>query len=158
MFNTIVWAADGSENSERALPYVRSLARTHGSTLVVAHVEEKYATHSAAGLAIYPDEELVQEKLKQIVAGLSDEGVSATLKIVTHAGPQPAHEIANIAKDANADLIVVGTRGHTPIGGLLVGSVTTRLLHLAPCPVLAVPEVRHPVAEEGEAELTDAAK
>ena len=34
---------------------------------------------------------------------------------------------------------MVGTRGHTPLGGMLLGSVTQRLLHIAPCPVLAVP-------------------
>ena len=51
----------------------------------------------------------------------------------------PAHAIADAAKEVGADLIVVGTRGHTALGGLLLGSVTNRLLHIAPCPVLAVP-------------------
>jgi nucleotide-binding universal stress UspA family protein len=156
MFKTIVWATDGSENAEQALPCVRSLAKAQGAAVVVAHVEEKYATHSAAGLAIYPDEELIQENLKQIVAHLSSEGLNATLRVATHVGPQAAHEIARIAEEAYADLIVVGTRGHTAIGGLLVGSVTTRLLHLAPCPVLAVPPVRHPVARERDPELAHA--
>jgi nucleotide-binding universal stress UspA family protein len=49
------------------------------------------------------------------------------------------HVIADLARERQADVIVVGTRGHTALGGLLLGSVTQRLLHIAPCPVLAVP-------------------
>ena len=52
-------------------------------------------------------------------------------------GPRPA--IVEIAEEANADLIVAGTRGHSPLAGLLLGSVTQRLLHIARCPVLVAP-------------------
>jgi nucleotide-binding universal stress UspA family protein len=47
--------------------------------------------------------------------------------------------IADLAREIDADAIVVGTRGHSPVAGLLLGSVTQRLLHIAPCPVVAVP-------------------
>jgi nucleotide-binding universal stress UspA family protein len=52
----------------------------------------------------------------------------------------PAHAIEEIAEKAGADLIVVGTRGHSPVAGLLLGSVTQRLLHIARRPVLVVPQ------------------
>ena len=51
----------------------------------------------------------------------------------------PAHAIEEVAAEADADLIVAGTRGHSPVAGLLLGSVTQRLLHIARRPVLAVP-------------------
>jgi nucleotide-binding universal stress UspA family protein len=49
-----------------------------------------------------------------------------------------------------ADLIIVGTRGHTALGGLMLGSVTQRLLHIGKCPVLAIPAVAKPAEAEPE--------
>ncbi len=156
MFNTIIWATDGSRNADCALPYVRFLAQLREVTVIVTHVVEKYASNRAAGMSVYADEDQVAAKLEKIDADLCDEGLDARLKLVNHAGPQPAHEITKIARDAEADLIVVGTRGHTAIGGLLLGSVATRLLHLAPCPVLAVPAVHDRTGDSRDRELTHA--
>jgi nucleotide-binding universal stress UspA family protein len=140
MFKTIVWATDGSESADRALPYAKALAQQEDEAkLVVAHVVEKYASHKVSGLAVHADEEIVEEKLKKVTAQLADEGLTTDLKILIHVGPQPAHAIADIAREAGADLILVGSRGHAAITGLVLGSVTQRLLHVAPCPVLVVP-------------------
>jgi len=159
MFKTIMWATDGTENADRALPYAKALAHEEagGATLVVAHVVEKYASHKASGLAVHADEAEVEAKLKRLAAQLSDEGLRTDLKIVSHVGPQPAHEIADLARDAGADLIVVGSRGHAAIAGLMIGSVTQRLLHVAPCPVLVVPPTEVPAAQRPEREVAHAA-
>jgi hypothetical protein len=47
-------------------------------------------------------------------------------------------------------VIVIGTRGHSSIGGLVLGSVTQRLLHVAPYPVLAVPPNAAPAAIDAD--------
>jgi nucleotide-binding universal stress UspA family protein len=86
--------------------------------------------------------------VRDLLGDLSQQGLNAILKAVDFVGPQPAQGIADIAAEANADVIVVATRGHSAIGGLLVGSVTQQLLHMAPCPVLAVPP---PLARAGDA-------
>lgn len=67
-------------------------------------------------------------------------GIDTDLQIVasTYAGG-PAHEIAEVARDVDAGLIIAGTRGIGVIKGLLVGSVAHRLLYIATCPVLTVP-------------------
>lgn len=137
MFDTIVWATDGSENADRALEVAKALARDHGTSLVLVHVAQHYA--SKAGLAVYPDEDMVKAKLEETVQQLSRDGFRPSLRLVDHVGPQPAHEIANVAREVGADLVVMGTRGHAPIAGLVLGSVVMRLLHVAPCPVVAVP-------------------
>jgi nucleotide-binding universal stress UspA family protein len=137
VFDTVVWASDGSPNADRALSVAKSLAHDHAASLLVVHVVQRYATET--GLAVYPDEDRVKSKLEQSVEQLSEEGYTASLRIVNHVGPQPANEIANIAREAGADLIVMGTRGHGPVAGLLLGSVVLRLLHVAPCPVVVVP-------------------
>ena len=137
MFDTIVWATDGSQTADRALEVAKTLAHEHGASLVVVHVAQHYATKT--GLAVYADEDVVKAKLEETVQQLSNDGFRPTLKIVDHVGPQPAHEIADIAREVGADLVVIGTRGHGPIAGLVLGSVVLRLLHISPCPVVAVP-------------------
>ena len=87
----------------------------------------------------YADEEEVVDRVKKLGAELSGEGLNTSVKIVDDRGIQPAHDIADAVREAGADLIVMGTRGHSAISGLLLGSVTQRMLHVAPCPVLAVP-------------------
>jgi nucleotide-binding universal stress UspA family protein len=139
MFTSIVWSNDGSESAERALPLVRGLANEGGATVTIVHVVERVEGLGGVGPPRRADEGHVQEHLRQVAAELSQHGISASVDVRGDVGTRPAHEIATVAKEIGADLIVVGTRGHTAIGGLLVGSVTSRLLHIAPCPVLVVP-------------------
>jgi nucleotide-binding universal stress UspA family protein len=141
LFDTIIWATDGSQNADQALLVAKTLAQGNGASLVVVHIVQHYATKS--GLALYADEQQVKTRLEQAVQQLSKDGFRTSLRIVDHVGPQPAHEIADIAREEGAGLIVVGTRGHGPIAGLLLGSVTLRLLQIAPCPVVAVPPAAH---------------
>jgi nucleotide-binding universal stress UspA family protein len=93
----------------------------------------------AYGLDVKLDEPELQEKITRQAEELKGEGFNVTTEFVTGHSGIAAHAIAEAAKSDGADLIVVGTRGHTRLGGLLVGSVTQRLLQVAPCPVLSVP-------------------
>jgi nucleotide-binding universal stress UspA family protein len=82
---------------------------------------------------------------------LAADGINVSSKIV--AGPSAIgapHMIADVARDVGADLIIVGTRGHTPLSGLMLGGVTQRLLHIASCPVLAVPPAKHAAQPEAK--------
>ena len=140
MFKTIIWATDGSEAADCALPFAKGLTKGQGHALVVVHSKELLRGR-AGGHPIYVNEDELQEKIRRQAEEIREEGVDVTLKIETGAAPGAAHMIADVAREVGADVILVGTRGHTAIGGLLLGSVTQRLLHIAPCPVLAVPVV-----------------
>ena len=138
MFKTIVWATDGSEAADAALPYAKGLADGEGHKLVVVHSNE-LLTGRAGGYPVYADEDELQTKIRHQADELRSGGLDVTVKIVTGSTHGAAHVVAEVARELDADVIVVGTHGHTAIGGLLLGSVTQRLLHITTCPVLAVP-------------------
>src|SRR5262245_40970911 len=139
MFKAIVLALDGSETAKRAIPIAVELAKEAKARIVIAHVEERMATKGRAPLQA--DEDEIQADLRALVRDLEADGIEASIEMgdVMAGGSGVAHAIADIAERASADLIVTGTRGHSPVEGLLVGSVTQRLLHIARQPMLVVP-------------------
>jgi nucleotide-binding universal stress UspA family protein len=139
MFTSIVWANDGSESAQRALPLVKELAQPDGASITVVHVVERVEGSGGVGPTRRVDEPELQAKLERLVGELQQEGFKASLYINADVGARPAHEIIATARERDADLIVVGSQGHSIIGGLLLGSVAYRLLHVAQCPVLVVP-------------------
>ena len=152
MFDTIVWATDGSEHADRALGYARQLAKGDGASLHVIHIIEKYAGSRAKGQDQHADEPEIDDKIKRQAAQLGDEdGIETHLHMYSTAG-SVAKRIAEISRDVDAELIVVGTRGHSAVTGALLGSVTQQLLHVAHCPVLAVPPLGQTAPEADQAE------
>ena len=135
----------------RRSPYLDYPQEVHIETLALCNAKCSfcpYPTMDRQGDRM-PDELI--DKIQAQVREAQSEGLRATAEIVTDGAPAAAHVITEAAREHDADIIVVGTRGHGRIAGLLVGSVTQRLLHLAPCPVLAVPSGKH--AETREPEL-----
>ncbi|HEY3070168.1 MAG TPA: universal stress protein [Gaiellaceae bacterium] len=141
MFKVIIWASDGSEHADRALDYARELAQANSAKLIAVHVKEM-SVGRAAGYPVQIDEEEVEQKIEGQARDLKDAGVNASYEQLGTTAGGAAHALADAAEEAGGELIVVGTRGQGPISGLLLGSVTQRLLHVAPCPVLAVPPSR----------------
>jgi nucleotide-binding universal stress UspA family protein len=139
MFRTIVWATDGSESADRAFPVAKALAHGEGKSLIAVHSNERFVGGRSAGYPVLADEDELESKIKGQVEAARSEGIDATFRLAGGAGGHAAHLIADAAEEAGADVIVVGTRGHAPVAGLLLGSVVQRLLHVAHCPVLVVP-------------------
>jgi nucleotide-binding universal stress UspA family protein len=147
MFKTIVLAVDGSESSDRAVEHATMLARDQGSAVRVVHVIE--IAMGRGGGPVHLDEAALKATFEQQTRELVEAGVDAELELHSAIAGGPAHVIAEVARRSNADLIITGSRGHTAVAGILLGSVTHRLLHVTHCPLLVIPsaEVAHLVGE-----------
>lgn len=156
MFSTIVIALDGSDASERTLPLLRQLGPPDAIRLEIVHVREVLAGR-AGGLPLHANEDELIERVKARAAELAEAGYDTHLHVENTVGGGPARVIAELAELCAADLILTGTRGHGPVAGLLLGSVATRLLHLAPCPVLVIPSTVPGGREQPEVSATTTA-
>lgn len=137
MSSKIVVGVDGSEGSDRALAEATDVAKRDGASVVLCHVVERIAAKGDMA-PLRADEPEIKEAIDKQAAGLRDAGVDAEVRTETVVLGGPARTIADVADEVGADLIVVGTRGHSALAGVLLGSVTQKLLHLASCPVLCV--------------------
>jgi nucleotide-binding universal stress UspA family protein len=139
----IIAATDFSPTATNAARSAVRLARKLGdSVLLVRVIEPPVAVYPElrvpdAGVfeaALRQENEKLMEKA---AASLREEGVVVEAQVRTGS---PAQELAALAQDQSARLIVMGTRGHGVLASLLVGSVAERTVLAAPCPVLLVPE------------------
>ncbi|HZD66072.1 MAG TPA: universal stress protein [Acidimicrobiales bacterium] len=138
MYDKIVLGVDGSDQAGRAAEQARDLARLAGGEVRVVHVVEGGAYGGRAGL--FPAEQTPEatELVDGVVASLAAEGVKATGMVGRALAGRVAAVLADEARAQGAQVIVLGSRGLGGFSGLVMGSVTHKVLHLAPCPVLVV--------------------
>ena len=144
MFEKILLAVDGSESSEVATQTAIGFAAKTGASVEVVHVREHDIIVSKAGSG--PDLETREEAgvlLSGVVDKLKDAGLTAHGTMRQAPTSRVAHEIIAAADEAGADLIVVGNRGLSSFSGMLLGSVSNKLVHLAGRPVLVAHERSH---------------
>lgn len=139
----ILVPVDFSDFSAKGTKYAARFADKFGATLLLTHIVEP--VRYPESILIPPEmAEANRERLtlarkalaafvkRQVPAGLTTE----TLVRLGH----PVDQIVAAAKECDADLVIVGTHGHTGLKHLLLGSVAERIVRLAPCPVLTVRE------------------
>ena len=137
----IVVGVDGSPPSAAALRFALGEARHHGARLLVASAWHVPTQAYSAGVPVpYPDisDSLRADAEGTVVAMLEDlasEAEGVDVERVVREG-QPAEVLLELSADA--DLLVVGSRGRGGFGGLLLGSVSQQCAHHAPCPVTIV--------------------
>jgi nucleotide-binding universal stress UspA family protein len=134
MFDRIAVAVDGSTCSMRAVELAGALALTGGADVVVIHLAEVITAWTFAVEAETPVE--ATDLADHAVRTLKDRGVSARAEVRACARGTVAPSIVEAARDADAELIVMGSRGLGDFAGLLLGSVAHKVLHLSEVPVL----------------------
>jgi len=142
MFKNIFVAVDGSEDSDKALLAAAELAKTYDSSihLVFAVQYQHYAMGLGSEVAFTLPQEELEEFAKDLLSTASETvGKAGCNKIETHQVLGEAGQaVTEIAKEREADLIVVGSKGHSDISGFLLGSVSHKICHLAHCACLVV--------------------
>ena len=124
---------------------MKSVVQAYDAKLIVTHVSMVFAVLGGPRNPITPQTariaeesaEAIRANLERKVEDLRRDGISVEFALLETRSA--AQAIAEFAREAGADLIVAGTSGSSRLVRVLVGSVTRRLLELAPCPVLAVP-------------------
>jgi nucleotide-binding universal stress UspA family protein len=138
MFDIILVALDGSEQSLLALKYAKELAETHDAKMIMIHAYP--STSDLRDVAGY--EKLVSQR-KSFGQKILDHArnqlgdVSFEVEEDLLEGPA-ADAVLSVAEVRNADLIVLGTRGMGSLKGVIFGSVSNKVMHYAPCPVMVV--------------------
>lgn len=141
----VLYATDFSKNSVSALRYAQFISEKIDGQLFVLHVFDNPISLASTVSISYSKKEMKvsaeqTERLRAFCTehlGKAPDDLNITMKVVE--SNSKSDGIISVAKDMKADIIVVGTKGGSPIKDVLLGSTTTVLLEKAPCPVLAVP-------------------
>jgi nucleotide-binding universal stress UspA family protein len=147
----IVIATDGSDHAQEAVEFGLELAAEQHAEAVIMHVAPALDVLPAAGFAVgaaaIPHELDEHDRTSLVEAAelAAERGVEVKTELL--AG-NPADEIVAYADSIDADLIVIGSRGHGTIASALLGSVSRAVLHDSRRPVLVV-RGAHVVAEAG---------
>ncbi|TRU91437.1 MAG: universal stress protein [Microcystis novacekii Mn_MB_F_20050700_S1] len=135
MFETILFPIDHSRESRDATSSVIELVKIFDSRLVLLSVVETASAEIAADDKM-SSIEAVDRLLQSAQAVFAQASIKA--EMIEREGI-PSFVICDVADEVNADLIVMGCRGLGLTSEGVSESVTTKVINLAPCPVLIIP-------------------
>ena len=140
----ILLATDGSTGSDRALDAACTLATAFNAALIIVTVAHTYLDEDleqfrkAEAASV---EDVLYALASEILVRAQDYAAGKGIKTIrTYSGTGDAVSyILDIAKKEQTDIIVAGKRGRGRLSGLLIGSVSQKLVSLANCKVMIVP-------------------
>jgi nucleotide-binding universal stress UspA family protein len=134
----ILVAVDGSDHANKVLETGIEYSKRLSAKLIIVHCHKKFPTilgepylNDAIASTLKEAETLVEP----FIQSLKDAQVDFEERLLE----EPAGTmISDVARIEECELIIMGSRGLTNLKGLLLGSVTNRVLHTSPCSVLVV--------------------
>ena len=145
MINKILVPVDGSKASDKALEFACNLAEKYDADLHIQHtVETTLHEHAmflgSAGFAFELNDDDIQKAGQKVIEAakkiVDAQNCKSAVTEITHGSP--TQNILDRAKDGDIDMIVMGSRGLSDLGGLLLGSVSHKVSHLAECSCVTV--------------------
>jgi nucleotide-binding universal stress UspA family protein len=132
---------DNSVHSINAAKHTLNLAKLFGAHVTIVNCYEWNASVLEVTSPLLKDIDSTSKRkaediLKTAGEIFADRGVEYQLKTIFGS---PGRVLANLAKDKDYDLIIMGSHGHSEIAGLFLGSVTHKVLNTIYCPILVVP-------------------
>ncbi len=145
MFDKLLVPVDGSRSALKAAALAGEVARRFDSQVTLLHVQYLPATVLAAsGMAgmVAPDRataEALEEAAREVLRAAREslalpEGRVTQEVLLGH----PAETICRVAEEGGYDLVAMGSRGLSEVRAFFLGSVSDKVSHHAPCPVLIV--------------------
>lgn len=137
----IVVGVDGSPASVRALAAAAQRASLTGEEVLAVHAYQHFSLAAGGRIGAQSTdigtevEDAAERLAAELVAGIAIDFPDVALRSVAVLG-RAARVLANLADDAS--LVVVGSRGRTPVQELVLGSVSAEVLHKVECPILVV--------------------
>jgi nucleotide-binding universal stress UspA family protein len=138
---TIVVGVDGSDNARQALAWALEEARAHGTPLEVVHATvdpHSVVPYTMEELGMRIDAAKARTAAEKMIADMLDGvGVPEGIEVEAIIDHGPAANLL-VERSKGATLLVVGSRGHGALSGVLLGSVSHQCVHHAHCPVVVV--------------------
>ena len=140
-FERIMLPLDFSEHGDRAVEYAVWFARMAGGTLHLVHVianpaDPMWEPQEVPSWDLVPHSE---KKARALLEATAQRCLPPDCRRECHVCQGDPHEkLIDVAKQINADLIVMSTHGRGGVAYLMLGSVAERTVRHAPCPVFVV--------------------
>jgi manganese transport protein len=136
VYRRILVPLDHTSRDRAAIAHAAAMARLHGATIHLLHVEEGATSLLFGADSSTAEVHAGEAYLEEIVQSLAAEGIHAELTVVH--GRSPKDEIVSVARQIHPDLVVMGAHGHRGVKDLILGNTINGVRHEVSAPVLVV--------------------